>query len=316
MDTPSPVILTTCTNRKRIAPSADLKAASLPKGPLSMVASCWLARLQSALPRVRADRLYAGRAFNEARAAAGNADLYVVSAGLGALHAGTTIPSYSLTVAPGSSDDVLGMVSEVATASDWWQAGPANSPFHTGLDDIARRHEGQLILAALPSTYLCMLADDLERVLGQVGEDHLRLFCAAPPADLSHRLGAVVMPYDTRFDGPDSPLPGTQSDFAQRAMRHFAHTVLPHGPDATAKTHHAAVEDALAGFRPRTSVARDRTNDAEIVTLVIQNWEAADGRSGRMLRLLRDELGVACEQRRFARLFQAAVEQHRTEALA
>lgn len=243
------------------------------------------------------------------------ADLYVVSAGLGVIHAGTAIPSYSLTVAPGGTDDVLSVVSEAASTSDWWQAGPANSPFHTSLDEIVRRHEGRLILAALPSTYLWMLADDFERILGQVG-DRLRLFCAAPPLNLAHRLGAAVMPYDARFDGPDSPLPGTQSDFAQRAMRHFARTVLAHGPDATTEAHRVAVERALADFRPRASVARDKATDAEIIALVIQNWKTADGRSGRMLRFLRDTIGIACEQRRFARLFHAAAEQRRAEATA
>ncbi len=308
MDTSNPIILTACTNRKRIVPPAELRAASLPAGSLSAVASCWLTRLRRASPSIRAGDLYAGRGFGEARAAAGSADLYIASAGLGIVHADATVPTYSLTVAPGASDDVLSLVDEAASVADWWRAGPANSPFHAGLDDIVRRCDSQLVLAALPSAYLKMLAGDLERFLDQIG-DHLRLFCAAPPAGLPSRLVETIMPYDARFDGPDSPLPGTRSDFAQRAMRHFARTVLPRsGPTATSKAHWAAVERAMTGLKLRVSVDRGKATDAEIIALVVQNWGAAGGRSGQMLRLLRDGLGVACEQRRFARLFQAAAE--------
>lgn len=316
MEKSPPVILTACTNRKRFTPEAELRAAALPRGSLSTVASCWLTRLRRASTTVRADQLYVGRSFIEAQTAAKGSNLYVVSAGLGVIPAHAPIPAYSLTVAPGSADDVLSVVNEAASAADWWRAGPAKSPSHVTFDDIRLRLEGRLILAALPSAYLKMIADDLERLVGLAG-DCLRLFCGAPPVDLPARLSATVMPYDARFDGPDSPLLGTQSDFAQRAMRHFTQNVLPyHGPDVTAEAHSAAVKRILTGFRPRAIIDRDKATDDEIVALVIQNWSAAEGRAGRMLRLLRDVSGVACEQRRFVRLFQVAAEHRHTRAPA
>jgi hypothetical protein len=47
-----------------------------------------------------------------------------------------------------------------------------------------------------------------------------------------------------------------------------------------------------------------RVTDEEIVVLIREHWSAAQAQSTRMLRLLRDDLGVACEQGRFSRLFR------------
>ena len=310
------VVLTACTNRKRIAPPTELRATSLSAGPLQLVASCWLDRLRQASPCVRAGDLYAGRGFTEARAAAGHANFYVVSAGLGIIRTDVTIPAYSLTVAPGADDSVLGRMEGSTAIADWWRAGPTNSPFHVSLDEIVRQHKGRLILAALPSAYLKMLACDLEN-LSEQARGRLRLFCAARPAGLPGSLTKAVMPYDARLDGPDSPAPGTRSDFAQRAMRHFTEIILPQSDAAaTAGAHRTAVERALTSFRPQRSIERSKATDAEIIALIAQHWGAAGGRAGRMLRLLRDSLGIACEQRRFTHLFQTAIERRRMEAPA
>jgi hypothetical protein len=118
------------------------------------------------------------------------------------------------------------------------------------------------------------------------------------------------MPDESRFSGPDSPLPGTLSDFAQRAMRHFVQAVLPRAPaggDAT--SHQVAVEQSLIGLRSQADIRRNRVPDGEIIELIARHWTRADGKSARMLRLLRDQLGLACEQGRFARLFQEAAAQ-------
>ena len=303
------VVLTACTNRKRVSPEPGMQARAMAPAALAAVAESWLARVRTASCEVQAGSLYAGRGFVEARTVAANGNLYIVSAGLGVVAASLEVPAYDLTIAPGATDNVLALVTDTASPSDWWEAGPARSPFATRLQDLAALHPGELILAALPGTYLLMVADDLSRLADRV-EGRLRLFCAAPPSGLPGQLGAALMPYDSRLDGPDSPLPGTIADFAQRAMRHFVEVVVPGAPAGSdAATHRAGVERALTGLRSPASIHRARATDAEILELIARHWGRADGRSTRMLRLIRDELGRACEQGRFVRLFQEAAAQ-------
>lgn len=80
-----PVVLTSCTNRKRVAPR-NLAASKLKPGDLQSVATAWRNKLRSAKDRVEAGDLYCGRAFREAEQAAtqAHAGFFIVSAGLGA----------------------------------------------------------------------------------------------------------------------------------------------------------------------------------------------------------------------------------------
>jgi hypothetical protein len=52
----------------------------------------------------------------------------------------------------------------------------------------------------------------------------------------------------------------------------------------------------------------------EIIDLVLRDWDVVGGRSSMMLRHLRDELRVACEQQRFAGLFKIAARERQHHA--
>ena len=55
---------------------------------------------------------------------------------------------------------------------------------------------------------------------------------------------------------------------------------------------------------PETPV-RKKLSDDDVISFVLQNWGATNGRSGASLRFLRDS-GNACEQSRFKDLFKMA----------
>jgi hypothetical protein len=110
------------------------------------------------------------------------------------------------------------------------------------------------------------------------------------------------MPYDDRLDGPASPIKGTRSDFAGRALRHFSDFILP-GAEGGAPDHHSrAVRKAMEEWPFPSMVERRRLTDEEILSLLNEHWEAARGSTSALLRLFRDQLNVACEQGRFAAL--------------
>jgi hypothetical protein len=46
-------------------------------------------------------------------------------------------------------------------------------------------------------------------------------------------------------------------------------------------------------------------NDQEIANMIRNQWELGKGQSSRILRLIRHELGIACEQSRFKKIYHS-----------
>lgn len=270
----------------------------MPQLPADELGGVWFERLER-LPRLQsAGDLYCGRAFQDAKAAADQIDagLYIVSAGLGLIEKSTLVPAYSMTLAPVSEDCVFRRTE--ASPADWWRVLTAQSPFHCDLE----ASDG-LILAALSRPYLDMVAQEwaqwpTERV------ERLRLFCKGPPSGLPPELSRQWMPYDDRLDLSGGARGGTQADFAQRALRHFAEHMGPQTGELDQDRQW--VENALAPFILGARPDRRRMMDADLIDLIGREWDAAGGRSGAMLRRLRRELNIACEQARFKDLFLRA----------
>jgi hypothetical protein len=299
------VVITACTNRKRLPPTQGLRAHELATGALESVAQDWLSRLGATDTRVPAGRLYCGRAFAESISAAEGigARLYIVSAGLGLIAAEAPVSSYSLTVAPGFPDSILRRLQPASSAAAWWAEITARSTVSERMAAVFGSSAGGLFLLALPSLYFSMIEDELL----ELREDVLarcRFFGLGIAARIDRRLEPLVMPYNGRLEDSASRYRGTRSDFAPRALRHFAEVVLPEHPQGSADQHRGAVTKALAAWNEPRAPSRPRISDERVMDLIRKHWDDVGGRSSRMLRLLRDELSVACEQGRFRALFQ------------
>lgn len=292
-----PIVLTACTQRKRVTPSLLLCARDLVPGPLRSVAGLWTDRIASVADRVPAEDVYCGRSFVEAKRAAqsARAELHIVSAGLGLVRSQQEIPSYNLTVSRGSDDCVLDKL-EGHDDVDWWAALGGHEALRSTLD----RSSG-IIIIGLPSAYLRMVAPALDHIPDSLCKK-IRIVGGRDVPDLDPRLESARLPYDDRLDGPQSTLPGTRSDFASRAARHFAEKILVDSPEASVDIHRRQVEASLATWSRPMAKAGVRVSDEEIKSIVRANWSRADGRSTKLLRILRDELNIACEQKRFSRL--------------
>jgi hypothetical protein len=277
-----------------------LLAGSLAPGSLDEVTREWVSRVGSSGALVEAGQLYSGRQFRESVqvSIALGATLLIVSAGLGVLRPTDLVPSYGLTVAPGASDGILDRVTEWASAEDWWQAITRH---FRSLDATIEDGPARPILIALPSPYLSMIEQEIE----QFSPERLsrtRVFTGPSFRFQDARLNRHLMPYDARLDGSDSPSPGTATDFASRALRDFATFVLPAVPEATPEQHAAAVSRRLEPWAAAARPERKRLSDADLLKVVRANWDNAGGSASRMLRRLRCELGVACEQSRIQAL--------------
>ncbi|WP_107676152.1 hypothetical protein [Agrobacterium sp. LAD9] len=291
-------IITACTNGKHHDADMRTTARDLPDGSLGDVSAEWKSRISLAPKVAVAKDLYSGRSFSLAMSAAARvkAKPYVISAGLGFLESEQQVPAYNLTVSPGAADCVLQHIKPKASGADWWQT-------LIDLDDVRATLNSidGLILVAVGSAYLRML----EPVLLSLPDDsleRLRIFAGAANSTTSMRLGAQILPYDARLDGPQSPIPGTKIDFASRALYHFVTTVLQDQPNGKVVSQAKQVETIMSTWtRPSVSVGT-RRSDADIKTLLRQHWDRTGGSTTKLLRVLRDELAIACEQKRFARL--------------
>lgn len=296
------LVVTTCSNRKRRPVADDLRVSTLSQGPVPAVADDWARRLAAAADTFPARDVYGGRSFQEAVLAADllDAPLMVVSAGLGLISADARVPPYSCTVLIDRPDSIASRVIGEYSAARWWHAIGAVSPYAQSFRQVAEETNG-LICAALSETYIEMVSNDLA-ALSAAAMDRLRLFTRAPLERVAPALQPFVMPYDDRLDGSDSPVRGTRGDFAGRALHHFAEYVVVDNDDRSAREHAGAVRAALANWGMAARFNRRRVDDDAVLDLVRDHWDEERGSTVRLLRRLRDDLGIACEQGRFAGL--------------
>lgn len=297
-------LLVPCASRKSLQPLASACAVSLPNAPQREVETAWLSLLGALPPERPARDLYSGRGFCLARQAASvtGAALYAVSAGLGLVAAEKVVPAYGITVGGRGLDSVANRVLGPFEADSWWRA-VSGGPFATQLHDLFISGGARPILVALTQPYARMLAPALDSLVdGDIGR--LRIVGANLESVLPRRLSAQILPYDERLD---AIFPGTRSDFPQRAISHFANKGLSAPSIGDISEHRHWVENALAGKRPPKRPERTRLSDDEIMLLIGRHL--TDSRSiGRLLRVLRDEDGVACEQARFSRLCRRVID--------
>lgn len=300
-------ILVACSNRKKVRPDEPTLARSLEAAEIDTLARRWVERVREAGQTTRVSDLYAGRGFQEARRATDEHDgrLYVVSAGLGLRQADDFVCPYSLTVAPRDVDSIQERLTQqnALKVQDWWHHLNKHLETEHPVSTLINSNPHTLFVIALPRSYLEMIADDLGS-LEPVARARVRLLGPrSVDEDILPGWNSNVLPYDDRLDGLDSTIPGTRSDFPQRAARHFLGLVGPRRVSASIADHKALVAEALQNFRSPARIQRPRITD-EALTIVIQElWEESGGRVGSALRLLRDKRQISCEQSRFKRLF-------------
>lgn len=220
-----------------------------------------------------------------------------MSAGLGLVADTASVPAYDLTLSPMAASMIQRRVRGTFDAPAWWkrmQAGPY-------ANDLAMLSGGNgRILVALTQPYAALCGAALAQ-LPKEDIHRLRLFGGGLKAHLPATLHANILPYDARLD---ALVPGTRLNFAARALAHFA-TLLQDAPQDAIETDCARVERALASEIRPTSCVRTRATDDELLCRIggfIRRGLSAPA----ALRELRSCAGVACEERRFRRLFQQA----------
>jgi len=300
-------LITTCTNRKSKVPDADLCASSLPKGNLQSTISSWENHLGRDRNKIPAKDLYRGRGFSEVRKTIenNNLGLWIISAGLGLISGSQLVPSYNLTVAPSKKDTIQSrlLTKKQFQPARWWNN--LNTKLHrtpTPIYDLISKSVDTYFIISLSRTYLELISEDLFLLHGH--KQRIRLTGLYSSESLISPFEQLWMPYDSRFDGPQSPNPGTRSDFPQRVTRHFIEEVFTHNPLATPDEHAETVSKILATMSFPVKIKRTTLSNEAIKQIIIDRWDDAKGSGSRMLKIMRHEENVACEQSRFADLYR------------
>jgi hypothetical protein len=306
------IVLTNCTNRKRVPVPAEQTARSLPPGNIAHTSQKWVSRLKRAAHVHVADQLYCGRGLTETLSAAQGlgGEIAFISAGLGVVAQRQCIPSYSLTTSSGYPDSVGSRVTGSFDPVSWWRAlaraqGGSDDP----LRDFLAKTRARLVLCAMPATYLELVAHEIARLPASVLRT-VRLIGPRRREDVSDALRPYWMPYDARLDAPETGYNGTASDFPHRALRHFSVEVLPRVGMAACRTQAAYVENTLAHFSPYVRPRGQTASDDEVMSEIKVLWKRHEGRRTGILRALRSERHIACEQTRF-RLLMDKFEENR-----
>ncbi len=290
-------IVTSCTQRKSGRLRIDLGQLPHVRGA-EKLAEAWQRLVVRASPVGPVQALYQGRSISDTAAAAAHlaSSWYVVSAGLGLVRSDQFVPAYECTVAA-RSELSSRLKRSGARPVDWWNAITASEPH-----PLSRLIAKCPTLLALPSTYLSMVHDDLAQVSATKARQ-LRIFTSTAGARfVPTRLADCVMPYDDRLESV-SGYAGTRADFAQRALRHFVEALEAAPlPLVEARTKVAAA--LLRRPRPVRTPGR-RMSDDDIRQALTAQWVRHAGSSTRLLRYLRDEARISCEQKRFSRIWQA-----------
>jgi hypothetical protein len=292
-------VITICAQQKRVKAPVGGTPAGLTIQPQEQVAAAWQKALTELPADVPACDLYAGRAFGLARTAATRAasPLYIISAGLGLVAGDDLAPAYGLTVTKNVAESIASKVAGPFDPVRWFESLMTGNS-SAGWDQVGGDGKGR-ILVALTKPYANMAGPSLAAAPPQM-RDRLRIFGANLNRALPKQLHSAVAPYDDRLD---AVVPGTRSDFAQRALLHFVEHVAPHPVDR--ESEFEVVKTLLSGVIVPDRPVRAPRSDAELIILIKGRLRPGASASG-LLRQLRDVDGIACEQGRFARLFKAA----------
>jgi hypothetical protein len=299
----SAIIVTNCTSRKLHSDGVALGDLALNFSSVEALAGAWRKALLAAGPRYVASSLYGGRSFREAELVAESleAPLYVVSAGLGLTSAEELVPAYDLTVS-GTGPTVLPVLRDLGLPpSHWWASLNESLDKPAPIAALLRSQPKATAYVAMPSTYLGLIGDELA-ALPKSDQARLRIFSSpAWQRDAPAALAKLTLPYDERLETTE--FSGTRNDFPQRALRHFIQTLQ--GNALTLAEGRSAVEAVMSRHALRVLPERQKRTDDEIRALLRRHWQTNNGSGDRLLRVLRDDLQIKCEQSRFRNLWQS-----------
>ncbi|HYH79469.1 MAG TPA: hypothetical protein VEX86_06720 [Longimicrobium sp.] len=306
-------VLVTCTKGKTAAPASGLQLAQVAESTPEARAEQWIERLVQSLPGTVALRdLYAGdhwqvalSLLNGSTASGRGVTLWVCSAGYGLLPLDCAVAPYSATFSSGHRDSVYragDRLSRAETFRRWWSAlagweGPREGAPRT-VRDLASRAPGAAIVVVASEPYLRACAGDLVAAAGVLDRPSALsvVSAGARVRDLERHLLRFGKELRARVGGGDMSL-----------NPRVARDLLRHAEEPTVEEFSRLLDEWRRDATRPAALCRPTQTDAEVLAFVHAELDRDAGATwSALLRKLRDQKGLACEQKRFRRVYGVA----------
>ncbi len=255
----------------------------------------WQDLIENSNAILPADVLYAGRGIKNLLNTNKNTDFYIVSAGLGLINRNEIIPSYSLTISNDTNVSINNFVHNSFESYSWWKLLKNTKYSQSSFGNICS--EKDVLLISLTTPYLLMLQNELRKIKSKVV-----IFTGNNSILDNLGLSHLSSPYTENFDGPDGFKKGAKVDFAQRIHLDFLERLNVY---SSLELVFSSIEEDMKKWRKPLVLNNQKLSDNEILKIImdkIVNFKSI----GSLHKHLRHDLNIACEQKRFTKLFKDA----------
>lgn len=301
-------LVVTCTDRKRFVPVDALRVQTLPHGTVAERHKNWIERLRT-VPSglIPASDLYVGNHWHVVRGIVARAkseniamDVWVLSAGYGLIPFDAPLKPYAASFSPGP--DQVVRTSEIQL---WWAQlatwqGPLAGAPRT-LHQLADRSKAVPMVVAASAPYVRAALPDLAKAQAILTEKRLAVISTGFGG--SDALGSALLRSDKRMISERGGTAHTLNvKLAAWSIDSFEHwrkdlSVL-----------HSQFDRAMERLAPSINKSGRPHTDAEVRSFIEERLVNNATSYTVLLREFRDN-GLACEQKRFKRLYAAVAAQ-------
>ncbi|KFA89882.1 hypothetical protein [Archangium violaceum] len=312
-------IIATCSDRKRapIPPGLHLRTIQA-TAPESRARLWWNCLRDHPHPTYPAQDLYAGDHWSVvlelptlATQAGLRSHLWVASAGYGLIPASAPIRPYSATFSRGHEDSVIPKGESRPTGEllqHWWKAlaresSPMpGSPRH--IRQLAESTPHARILVVASPAYVAAFTDDLVHAAQALRKPEHLLIVSTPAPLFKGVLAPHQVPSNAHLQ---EQLGGARQSLHARVARHILERARDEGSEVDAAHAREYYEGLIHRSAPPVRYERTPMTDDEVRQFIVRALRTRKLSCSATLRQLRDS-GLACEQKRFSRLFHALQE--------
>ena len=237
---------------------------------------------------------------------------FIISAGLGLINGTDKIPSYQMTIGKDGTHSLFNFNLQDIKLDIWWNK--VTTRLKTNPTCLNKEFQNyDYVIASITAPYLLMVYKDLLKL-----KEKLLLITGNKALAKSLGFEKNILPYNEALDGKDSYIRGIKRDFAHRAHQDFLSRLIKK-LDYYAK--YKNIENSKIIFEIIKEIKGDmdswekpilpknkKFNDEFIVDTIKKTFKNFPGYKN-LLQHFRKNLGIACEEKRFRKLYFDTIEQ-------